>query len=787
VRLGPAGLALLTTLLASSGREAWAGEADAQAVATFEQLVSDSKTQLTFVKELIERGEASAVERAKQLFNEAETEFLLENYEGAAAGLLEAVSVPSYKSEPTYVQALYYLGESLYRTENFIEAKHYFRQAVSLMTPSRESRYQDTITRLIRVSELTGDAQGVDEAYQAAQAVGVLRSEVIYLYGKWTSNRRDIPLSERATRADADFAKILPAQSYYAQATYFRGALKVQQGLLDEAIPFFDTVTKIPNQNNQRADAKLKRVRDMATLAIARILAEQGKFTEAVEQYHLLPSDSEEFVDGLFERAETLVRMGNYEEALRTSEILLVVGKDTSIAADAKLLNAGLLLRLGQTSPENYERATQAFSEIARSYRPVREQVLSIVNHPDPVKYFDEHLKSQGSADFTKLLPKAAQGLVDPTNEVRSATNIQRSLGGARKDTEFSQELAKKLIDVLSRGGLDMFPQLREANGRAVQMSNALTKLESELVTLQSKLLGESVSPEAKEKLERLKSERDQLDQAFQQLPKNQDEYDKRVQKYRQVVSGLERKSFELQRKIDEYRATLNGLEKFWRDTQSTRNLNAVARREQEGDFRQMKMVVEQLEERRAAIGKQIQREKEGLIAAANGGKDEENLRSRYHAQFQQTQEIVNASLPNLPEDTRALLTRLDSARAEIDREQALLTGLRKQLRERADERGNVYRQRIITEQLKLTDYDGSITSITGQSGQLIGQIAVDALQRVSKQVYDIVVRGDVGVIDVAWARKQEHTDNITRNGKDRDDAVKAIQDRFKEVLTNAE
>jgi tetratricopeptide (TPR) repeat protein len=652
------------------------------------------------------------------------------------------------------------------------------------MTPGKDQHYQDTVVRLIRLSELTGDAQGVDEYYDAALKSGTLRAEVIYLYSKWTARRINMPAEERLARADAGFAALQPNQSYFPQATYYRGALKVEQKKYDEAIAFFETVVKLPVP---KKDPKLRHLQDLASLAVARVLVEQGKLAEAVERYRAFPSDSEEYVEALFERADTLVRMGNLEEALRTSEILIVIAKDTSVAPDAQILHANLLLKLGASNHEEYEKASLAFGNVVQTYKPVRDQVKAIIDLPEPVKYFEELLGREPNTDVTRMLPRAAQGFVDPSSEVKTATNIRRDLSASGKDVKDSDELAKKLLEILSRGGLDMFPQLREANGRAVQMSNTLVRLESNLVRLQVKLLGDDVPPAVKAEFERLKQERDRLDALFQQLPKNQDEYDLRLQKFRAVISKLEKKSFQVRQDIDQLNATLNGDEKYWRDTVATKHADPALVKEQENDFKQHKMVLEQLDALHLRINKQLSDEKLNLFAQANGGKEEEALRAQYHQQLTEMQQLISRALPQVRADNRPLLDRLSKARDEIDRQQSLLSALRLQLRTKADERANSYRQKVLTEQSKLTGYHGGLDGFGTQTGQMLGQIAVNAFERVARQFNDIVLKGDVGVIDVAWARKQEHTDKIMKSGKEKEDALKLLQDRFKEVLNDAD
>ena len=51
------------------------------------------------------------------------------------------------------------------------------------------------------------------------------------------------------------------------------------------------------------------------------------------------------------------------------------------------------------------------------------------------------------------------------------------------------------------------------------------------------------------------------------------------------------------------------------------------------------------------------------------------------------------------------------------------------------------------------------------------------------RRFYDIVVRADVGIIDVAWALKQQRTDKISQMVREQKRELKLLDDEFREVL----
>lgn len=746
-------------------------------VERLERQIADARKQLVVVRELVERGELTALERARQRFAEAETQFLLENYEGAAALLPEVVDTPAFRADSVYPRALFYLAESYFQIKSYLEARRYFREAVSRLPPGRQ--HQDSIVRLIDLSDRTGDFQGIDEFYEAARASGSVRPEVTYLFAKWTARRRDLPFQVRADRALQDFARVRSGGPYYAQATYFRGALLVQLGRLDEAAALFEEVTRLPDDPR---DPRMGRVREIASLALARVRYEQGRTEEAIALYRSVSVSSPDYAEALFELAATYVKMGRHEEALRTADVLLVVGRDSPVAPHAKVLQANLLLRMGQ-----YDRASATFDAIVQTYSPVRDEIRAVLDQPDPVATFDAQLsRDDQSLDITQLLPQAARGFVDAQRDVTEARQIGAEMTLSKQTVDESQKLAQSLLDRLA-SGRHLFPQIQEAHSRAVQESNALAALERKLGALQVRLLGEDLPESVRAELDRLEVERKELDALFAKLPRSQDEFDARRERFMRRITQLERASFDLRRQLEAMRAQVDGLRYYWDTTRDTRRPNPALDAEQKAAFEQYLTLIEQLDEQRRAVDQQLADDRSSVVALVAGGQLEDDLRARYRQQLEQMRRLIQGVLPTVSEERQALLVRAGEARTEVDSLQNELSGLRARLREKAVQRADDYRQRLIAEQAMLDDYRAQLRDVEQQTRQILGRIAYEAFRRVGQQFDDIVIQADVGLVDVAWTRKKERTDAISDLARAKERELRLLQERYSEVLSDVD
>ena len=105
------------------------------------------------------------------------------------------------------------------------------------------------------------------------------------------------------------------------------------------------------------------------------------------------------------------------------------------------------------------------------------------------------------------------------------------------------------------------------------------------------------------------------------------------------------------------------------------------------------------------------------------------------------------------------------------------------QIRQAAVVQAEVIRQKIAIESRNLEDYRQEVTTDEGSAGGLVGRIAYQSFRRVRRQVYDLVLKADVGIIDVAWTRKRSDADKIQKLASDKDRQLRLLEDDFREVL----
>ena len=67
----------------------------------------------------------------------------------------------------------------------------------------------------------------------------------------------------------------------------------------------------------------------------------------------------------------------------------------------------------------------------------------------------------------------------------------------------------------------------------------------------------------------------------------------------------------------------------------------------------------------------------------------------------------------------------------------------------------------VRTEKARLKKYTGTVLGFGGATEDLAGRIAYDNFENVRQMFEGIVLKADVGLIDVAWQRKEQTTGGI--------------------------
>jgi tetratricopeptide (TPR) repeat protein len=712
-------------------------------------------------------------------YSDAEIRRLLGDYATASVLFYDLVANQDFRKSPRYVDALYWLAYSLYEMKNYLGSRLYLRQVLDL----RGKYYKEALARYLEIAGRLNFFVGVEDYITQARGLsgGALPAELSYVYGKWLFGRDDLPVEDRVPKAQQVFDGLAREAGgpLRLQSIYFMGVGYVRLKQWDKAIESFTQITKMTARDNRD-----RTVQELAEVSLGRVLFEVGKYDEAVQHYSRVTQQSDNFPDSLYEIAWCYVRKGELRKARDATEVLLLVAENSVLAPEAKILQGTLQQKL-----QKYDEALDTYNGVINEYAPVRDEIDALLSvNKDPVTYFDELLaRNEKSLDVTKLLPPAALKWASTREDVADAVQITSALDESRKSLAESKDIADRILRSLDERGVDSFPLLQEGYSRAAAVETAVTRAEEQLTQIEGELVGSKLSAEQQQQLDAAREQERQLKARIDTLPTTPEQIGERKARIQKTIDALEKQAFQMSIELQSQQAQLVAIRKFVDDTRAQRKGQKNAAADEKAFLERVTNEQNGIDATLAEIEglrKTLAAERNNADKAVSG---EDALRKQYAGVLEQERTIYNQLRAGLPDDSRRLLGRIDVVRADADALRDRVERAKKTIRDRVQARAQKLREQVLAEATLLEGFSKDTEAITGETRNLVGRIAFDSFRRVQKSFYDLVLKADVGVVDVSFQRKQDKTSEIQKKSAAKDRELKQLDEEFKEVLKDVD
>lgn len=698
---------------------------------------------------------------------DAQVLYELKNYEAASIILFDVVD--KYPSSPAYPEALYYLADSLYLKRDFLSSRRFFEKIIEQGPVN--PRYQESLQRLIELSLHTGDYSPVDGYIEKLNAMPPTKQlpSVPYVEGKYFFFR------QQYDKALAALKQIGPDHIYYFHSLYFVGAANVAMGgeHLPDALLAFGTILKTQAKTDSQ-----KRITELAHLAMARIYYDRGQFTNALDEYSKISTKSEFFNDALYEAAWVSIKGKEYDKAARALDLLLLNAPDSPLIPEVKLLVGQLHIRETAYGP-----ATEAFTKARDEYAPIHRQLAdALLKTGDAPGYFRDLInKNLSNFDTAAILPQASLRWLKAEPEVERVSTLIGDEAELRKSLDESEELIRRLDKALTGPArVNVFPELAMARAKAVAVSNEASVVKESLAARMSKLIAHVAG--AEQELKQLEQERDAIEGRMRGLPVTADAIADRQRSARAQFNELDKQVVELQTQLNGARASSVATRKFYQDeVQKTLpgDQQERARQEVDGMLREI--------ENENDLADLLRRDLDD--AKMSVGVDDADM--QLAQQLRQQYDDVLKRLHDLDVRMRSQLSASDRSKAEqiesildrahnVEQKVARFNG---RIDEMLDARLKDIQAEVNDEKLKVAAYRQTLGGYTAESADVGGGIMAENFRAVTQRFYNVVVRADVGIIDVAWALKDSATRNSSRLVAERKRELKLLDDEYKEVM----
>ncbi len=738
----------------------------------------ESDTQQLLVDPLLTRNSRSATHVEERL-TDGQLFYQLQDYVRASIILTDVVdNYPQHRAMP---DALFLLGESLYSAGDYLGARTRFRQLISRAEESAFRPYAArSLGRLIEIAIKTRDFDGVEDYFEKLSRLPPQEVEAAttYFRAKYLYNKA-VP-TEDVTRGDSDlktttidtqaldsarlaFEAVAESSPYFPQARYFVGVILTLQRQFPQAVEAFRRVLRAQATTPEHAQ-----VIELAQLAMGRLFYETDQLDQAVEAYQSVPRTSKWFDAALYEIAWVYIRMGDSTRAERALEVLQIAAPESRYLADGSLLRGNLLLRNG-----NLEEAALVFKATVDKYGPVRQQLDQLIaEHADTKGYFRSLVRENMEVfDANSILPPEAVRFATEEAEMQRALSVLSDLSQARGLVKDTSDLIRRLDGAIrSPNAVNVFVDLRRQRQRTTAVRNRATALRRTLLAMEEKR-----APASSGELAEIRAERHKLEASLADAPKNPEDFEKRDNDMLAGFKGLTRDISKLEVEILGMEARVVATDRFLVDTQDARtNSEGIAAMQNElvaqrgaiSDYqKQIQELKFQLESGRLQVG----------VGDARYERDAE-ARTRYNALVDRERALLASQDRAGSPQVESMFRRMSAVESSLAKRDAEIDRV---LAERAAEINQV----LAAETTNVEGYKTQLAELETEAEDVIGGVTYASFVAVRARFYDLVLRADVGTIDVSWADREEHRMRVEILTRGRAREIRALDDEFQEIM----
>lgn len=710
---------------------------------------------------------------------QAQTDFTLGRYDQASLALLDLAAAPG----PDQEAARYYLAETLYRKGDRGAARTYFNEVVTNHGSGKYAR--PSRVRLIEIGIALDDMTDADAHLSA---LGTGDPEATYVRGKhaFAQGNADLAISLMGQ---------VPESSVHGlQALYFAGTAHVAKKDLDRATEIFnDLVTRRPKTTADR------RVIELSQLALGRVYYERAQPTKAIDAYLLVDRHSDLFADALYEVAWVYVKGKQFDKALRALELLSLSTPNSKKTATVRILEGNLRIRKAQLLREaqivgtadvdlqqdpavEYDKATQIFADAHAAFFPSFQALeVMVASQSDPADYLAQ-LAGRHDHVFQAMppIPEEASRYLREEPDVGRAVANQVDLETIETHLEEAEATIARLEAVIGANDPTIvYPAFASRRSRLGTIQHELIKIRVDLAEQQLPLVSSDGA------LSQATAARRALAQQYMGQPDPESAAEARAAERFARQQGIEASVTDSEAALDSSLAMAVALRTQLFDPSAakqplTDEQKTTITAELEATQTEAVAIKKEIDESRAELAVVRDLGDGGDPAIAQGRELRRQLVAALDAEHRLLAGAAGASRNG--ERSRNLVTLGDRATKIAQTvgqvEQSIDTTVAQAVQQAQTD--------LVSHRELVATYRAELGELETESRAVGGTALAASFQKVKARFYDVIVRTDVGSIDVVWSQKEDADDDLKRLNLSRQRELKQLKDEFKDILDAA-
>ncbi|MBR4531517.1 tetratricopeptide repeat protein [bacterium] len=656
-----------------------------------------------------------------------------------SAGIFYSVTVSVSDSDAVKYEALYKLGESLFMQKNYVSATRYYEML--LTSHGNAGLKAKALKRLIFMSYSLGEYAAAEKYYDQFVQGGndiYADQELLYYFAK------SLFFAGKTDEAVKLFSSVNKESVYYPQARYFLGVMALRDKKLEDSRVFYEEILSLPEDGGYH---NFKNIRELAGLAVARIAFDLDDQETASTYYLPTAFDSRSFPQAYYELSWTFIKRDQFENAVDTLRLVKNVAPNSRVATQAEILEGTLLVKMGR-----FGEALVLFNSIVSKYSKYQDELFSIDG-----KAFLASGKAGKVSDFLLPYSPAVRSVLEDSKKFSETVALNDTIIGLEEELKRIEDLEKKIVTMAgNKNSAAIFPPLKEAVRGVMTLRNKVAVVKNSLVMARNGFAGTGLSEEQRGEFEKLDSEKRRLLEIDNTASVAHERIRERAEEYGDKVVKLDERMHLVSMQLNSLAENLDLLIASYSEEKSDG-------KEKENDKEILDRIGQERERFNAlsaesdACQAEIDDEKNGLVLGGTLVEAENEIRDSFNGIVARQQGIIGTS------SDRREAPEVADLIEEADRIDAKLADFYDRLNDSM--KGIVSDLKVSYEQEKsnVESYKSELLRAKREVEEM-AVLAIYSNMNTARNIFaDLVLQGDLGLIDVAWEKKEESTSEIMR------------------------
>jgi hypothetical protein len=166
--------------------------------------------------------------------------------------------------------------------------------------------------------------------------------------------------------------------------------------------------------------------------------------------------------------------------------------------------------------------------------------------------------------------------------------------------------------------------------------------------------------------------------------------------------------------------------------------------------------------------------------AGADAMNEEARVRKEYLAAVEAERAAAEAARGAVAGPERDAFARADAVRERLAGLRTRAEAARLGFAADASRRAGELKDRVAAEQVTLASHSGALDGVQSVAKDLVGRIAYRSFLDVRAQFYKLVLKADVGIVDVAWSRKRQRLDKIQQLSQQKANEIEQLDREYR-------